>query len=278
MKITFALIITYILNCIRIGTKPCKYFQLNSPWFDREKGLFSKLAIDESIPAEWRLEQTYEDTGNVPESWPVFVKPEWGQNAAGIQRANNEHELNRIRRSITASNVRYLVQQGAPEKREFEVFALRHHLDRHRFAVFSVTEAVNDAESNPINGVYNPNTRYRDITDHFGPEQCNQLWKMINRTGEFNISRTSFRANSEKDLLAGRCHIIEINLFLPMPIHMLDPRYGWHENFAMVRRYMVCLALITRVRDKSLEEKPVFSKIMLYNRSSKFANYLRAKL
>ncbi len=278
MTITYALITTYILNCIRFGTKPCKYFQLNSPWFDRDKGLFSKLAIDHSIPPEWRLQQFYEDTDELPDSWPVFVKPEWGQNSAGIQRADNLDQLKQIRGQIADSKIRYLIQQGAPEKREFEVFTLRRHDDQSCYAVLSVTEALNDIEPNPVNGIYNPDTRYQDITDRFDPEQCDQLWQMVNRMGKFNISRVSFRADSEQHLVAGKCHVIEINLFLPMPIHMLDNRYDWRANFAMVRRYMVGLALITRARDKSLIEKPIFTKIMLYNRTGKLANFLRAML
>ena len=94
------MVIIYILDCIRIGTKPCKYFQLNSAAFDREQGIFSKLAIDQRIPPEWRLHQQYEDGKTVPETWPVFVKPEWGQNAAGVKRADNPAQLEQIRREI----------------------------------------------------------------------------------------------------------------------------------------------------------------------------------
>ena len=41
----------------------------------------------------------------------------------------------------------------------------------------------------------------------------------------------------------------------------------------MVWNYMVALARITRARDKSLPEKPVFTKIMLYNPQSPLLNY-----
>jgi len=270
MTITIAMVITYILLCIRVGTKPCKYFQLNSKQFDGREGIFSKLAIDDSIPAEWRLEQQYDTPGYIPTRWPVFLKPEWGQNAAGVRRADNIDQLDARRSENAERSIRYLVQEAAPEK--------RHHKDKSRYAILTVTEAVNDSEENPVNSIYNPDTGYVEITDQFSSAQLDWLWQLINRMGNFNISRASLRANSVEDLLAGRFHVIEINLFLPMPINMLDKRYGPRKIAGMVLQYMMSLARLTRERDKSLKEKPVFTKIMLYNRTSPLLNYLRARI
>lgn len=278
MKITVTMVILYILYCIRIGTKPCKYFQLNSPCFDRHEGIFSKLDIDQYIPEEWRLEQRYDDGEVVPEYWPVFVKPEWGQNAAGVERADSTQELADIRKRTKKERVKFLLQQAAPESREFEIFSMRHHNDQNNYAVLTVTEAVNESEPNPINGIYNPSTKYVEITEQFDSTQLGQLWQQMNRIGHFNISRASVRADSLEDLMAGRFHVIEVNLFLPMPINMLDRRYGLKQIFDMIRRYMMSLARITKARDKSLPEKPVFTKIMLYHRESRLLNFLRAKI
>ena len=278
MKITVTMVITYILFCMRIGTKPCKYFQLNSPHFDAEHGIFSKISIDNSIPDKWRLQQEYDDGASTPTSWPVFIKPEWGQNASGVKRADNLAELERIRKSIQNERIRYLIQQGAPGSREFEVFSIRHSQDKSRYAVLTVTEAVNDQEQNPINSIYNPATRYQEITDELDVEQINNLWQIVNQCGEYNISRASFRANSIEDVLLGKFHVIEINLFVPMPINMLDSRYGPKDLFALIRSYMMSLAKITKARNKKWVEKPVFTKIMLYNRKSKVANFVRNRI
>jgi len=272
------MVITYILFCIRIGTKPCKYFQLNSPRFDREQGIFSKLDIDEDIPPRWRLEQRYDDGKFVPTQWPVFIKPEWGQNAAGVRRADNIEQLQQIRAEVQGSRIQYLLQQSAPETREYEVFSLRHHEDKSKYAVLTVTEAVNDQEINPVNSIYNAATRYVEITGQFSPEQLEALWQTVNQLGQFNISRASLRANSVDDLVAGHFHVIEVNLFVPMPINMLDARYGTKEIFSMILDYMMSLARITRARDKSLVEKPVFTKIMLYNRESRLLNFVRDRI
>ena len=278
MTITVAMVITYILFCIRVGTKPCKYFQLNSERFDRDEGIFSKLAIDQSIPERWRLDQRPDDPDYQPTVWPVFVKPEWGQNAAGIRRADDLQQLEEIRRDNAKSGIRYLLQQGATEKREFEIFSIRQHDDKGKPAVLTVTEAVNESETNPINSIYNPATRYVEITEMFNEEQLATLWRYANDMGRFNISRASVRANTLEDLVAGKFHVIEVNLFLPMPINLLDQRYSPRQIFSKVRSYMLSLARLTRTRDKSLPEKPVFCKIMLYNRTSPFLNFLRSKI
>ena len=272
------MVIVYILDCIRIGTKPCKYFQLNSAAFDRQQGIFSKIAIDEQIPEQWRLDQRYEDGSWMPQIWPVFVKPEWGQNAAGVRRADNIEELADIREQVKGSDIRYLIQQSAPERREFEVFSMRSHQDKGDFSLLTITEAVNTSERDPVNSVFNESTQYVEITDQFNDEQQQILWQYLNRIDCFNICRASMRADSIEDLLAGRFHVIEVNLFLPMPINLLDKRYGRWDIFRMVIHYMMCLALLTRARDKNLVEKPVFTKIMTYNRKNRVINFIRARI
>lgn len=268
----------YMLICVCIGTKPCKYFQLNAHRFDRKRGIFSKLSIDEDIPLEWRLDQREDDGRFAPPDYPVFVKPEWGQNAAGVQRADNPEELAEIRSANAKERIRYLIQQGAVESREFELFSIRDHRDRSRYGVFTIAEAVNESEPNPINSINNPTTRYVEITDQFTSSEIEALWGHMNRIGHFNISRASLRSDSYTDLVSGRFHVIEINLFIPLPINLLDSKYGPLDKLRMICRYMMTLARITRVRDKTLAEKPVFTKIMLYNRESRLMNYLRAKI
>ena len=290
MKIASVMVTTYILCCIRIATKPCKYFQLNAPFFDAGEGIFSKIAIDRLIPPPWRLAQSYDDGAHAsprqpqrqPQRWPVFVKPEWSQNAIGVQRADNAAELRRIRADIHpksgAARVRYLLQEGATEANEYEIFSIQHHRDPQRWAVFTVTEACNFNEAHPVNSIYNQNTRYREITDSFSAEQIEQLWALVRRIGSFKISRVSVRADSADDLLGGRFHVIEVNLFAPMPINLLDPRYARTDIFRFIMTSMMRLALATKHRDQSLATRPVFTKSMLYNRRSGLLNFLRARL
>ncbi len=278
MKITELEVITYILNCIRIRTKPCKYFQLNSEFFSANEGIFSKKDIDQLIPEKWRLSQRYDEAGYFPDQYPVFVKPEWGQNASGIYRADNADELKEIRKKVFQARTRYLIQQGASEKREFEVFSILSHENKNNHAVFTVTEAINESETNPVNSVYNVNTTYREITEQLSDQEKQTLWQLTCQIGRFNISRLSLRADSIAEMLEGNFHVIEINMFAPMPINLLDQKYNNAQLWKFIRHYMLCLAKITKYRDKSLTEKPVFTKIMLYNRENSFLNYIRAKL
>ena len=272
------MVVTYILWCIRIGTKPCKYFQLNARYFNQKKGIFSKIEIDELIPKRWRLSQFYDDNERKPECYPVFIKPEWGQNAKGIVRAKGAQELQQAREALVDSGIRHLIQQQAPENQEFEIFSIRHHLHQDQYAIFTITEAVNDAEKNPINSIYNHHTRYVEVTDCFCESDKSRIWGYLGEIGQFNIARMSVRANGKQDLVDGRFHVIEINLFLPMPINFLDNKYQWQDIRRLVKQYMLALAQITWARDKTQPTKPVFTKVMLYDRKSRLLNYFREKL
>jgi len=272
------MVATYILDCVLIRTKPCKYFQLNSPIFNAEKGIFSKIEIDQLIPEKWRLQQFYDDGVKLPQSYPVFVKPEWGQNSNGIFRADDEASLQRIRQQVKSSNRQYLIQQAATEKLEFEVFSILHDQDKAQYAHLTITQTINNSESYPVNGIYNTDTQYREITEQFSEQQLKDFWALLGEIERFRISRMAIRADSVDDMLAGRFHIIEINLFLPMPINMLDKRYDFYDLWKMVRCYMMSLARITKARNKRLQEKPVFTKNMLYNRSHPILKFLREKI
>ena len=278
MKVTSVMVSVYILFCIRIATRPCKYFQLNASFFDREAGIFSKAGINELIPAQWRLAQWYDDGARMPEGYPVFVKPEWSQNARGVHRADNADELRRTCEQIKSMGVKCLIQEAAMEANEYEIFSIPHHHDPKRYAVFTITQTCNDFEPNPVNGIYNPNTRYIEITDSFSAAQLAQVWRLMRRIGSFKIARVSVRANSIDDLLQGKFHVIEVNLFLPMPINLLDTRYANKDIFSLVMRYMKSLALATKYRDKTIETKPVFIASMLYNRRNALLNFVHARL
>ncbi len=278
MKTTELQVITYILSCIKIGTKPCKYFQLNAACFNEQVGIFSKIEIDRLIPQEWRLQHEYDDGTYMPENYPVFVKPEWGQNAVGIFKADDAASLAEIRENTAHARSRYVIQQGASEKHEFEIFSILHHADKNRYAELTITETINGSEPNPINSIYNPDTRYREITEQFSEQQKQELWRLLGRIGRFGISRACLRADSVAQMLAGKFHVIEVNLFTPMPINMLDPKYNNAELWKMIRRYMYSLAKITKYRDKNLTEKPIFTKIMLYNRQHPLLNFIRARI
>ena len=75
MLIRLSLIFTYILYCIRLGVAPWRYFQLNAPYFNEQRNLFSKLDMDKRIPKQWLPEKFMDSGVHGPSHYPVFIKP-----------------------------------------------------------------------------------------------------------------------------------------------------------------------------------------------------------
>ena len=269
MHITIIMVVTYILCCFRIATAPWRYWQLNAHYFSKEKGVFSKLQMDELIPDRWRLPQSIDNGLTEPERFPVFLKPEWGQNAHGIHRADNMAELVKLRAQIADQPKRYLMQEAASGKREFELFSIDSDREDARHDVFTVTEAINDREQYPVNSKYNRFTCYSDITGQFSSEQKTKLSAYLSEIGKFGISRMSVRADSTDALVKGDFQVIEINLFLPMPINLLDSTYTWREKWRFILPAMMSLAHATRLIKPVDQPQAIFTRMMMYGRGKK---------
>ena len=267
MHITIIMVVTYILCCVWIGTAPWRYWQLNARYFCRERGIFSKLATDSLIPEQWRLLQRVDSEAVVPSSFPVFLKPEWGQNARGIHRIDDNEQLESVRIALSGSPQRYLMQHAAPGQREYEIFSIDSNKLDGRHDVLTITEATNTHERYPINSKYNRNTRYTDVTAQFAPDQLATVAGYLSQIGQFGICRMSVRADSHDELVAGHFHVIEINLFLPMPINLLDGSYSWRQKWRFIRASMISLAQATRMMVPLERPQPIFARMMLYGRS-----------
>ena len=269
MHITIIMVITYIACCARIATAPWRYWQINANYFSAEQGVFSKLSTDELIPSRWRLDQTIDTESLIPSSYPVFLKPEWGQNAHGIHRADNAKQLTTLRATLKSEPQRYLLQEAARGQREFELFSIDTDRLDDSHDVFTITEAINDSEDYPINSKYNRFTRYSDITSQFLGEEQQQLASYLSEIGQFGISRMSVRADTHEDLIDGNFQVIEINLFLPMPINLLDETYTWAQRWRFIRSSMMSLAKATKLINPADIKHSIFSQMMLYGRSKK---------
>jgi len=277
-SISALIVCLYILCCLRLRTAPWKYFQINARHFSREKGIFSKITIDRMIPERWKLRQERLGDGFAPVQFPVFVKPEWGQNAQGITRADDAAAFKVIRQQLNGSATRYLAQERAPERREFEIYTIFPTPARNQCELITVTESVNSTHEYPINSIHNADTFYHDITDQFGTGELQALSEHTREIGQFGQSRLSVRANSLQDLVAGRFHVIELNLFLPMPINLLDQNTSWKHRLQFVGRCSWMLARTTQAIDSEQKSQPVFTRMMLYGRSRKTQSVLRSLL
>lgn len=280
MLIRIALVISYIVSCIRLQAKPWRYFQLNAGYFNKEKGLYSKQDINDLIPEQWRLKQWIDkptaEAGDKPEltaeSFPVFVKPEWGQNSQGILRADNAEQLTQIQaQRDTHQSIQYLIQEAAKGKIEFEIFAIPCDKSADRYAMLSVTQVVNHSnEIYPINGIYNQQTEYLDITRKLSTEQLDQLWNYLKSIGRFRISRVGVRADSIDNLIAGDFKVIEINLFLPMPLVLLSSNTRVRDKYKTALRCTWFLAKNTKTLP-SIKKEPVifFKKLSFIRRTNR---------
>ncbi|MGK0440821.1 MAG: hypothetical protein ACJA0N_000616 [Pseudohongiellaceae bacterium] len=276
MFIRALLVLSYIAYCIKLRAAPWKYFQLNAPYFNEQRNIFSKLDMDRLIPDQWKLEQFSDIGDQYPSRYPVFVKPEWGQNSQGIVRADNAKQLAEWRLNKKDTAINYLIQQAAPGGREYEVFIVQSDLNDDEAAIFSVTETINNSDERfPVNGIYNQATSYKDITYYFSPEQARELRKHLKKIGQFRISRFGLRADSIKKLLDGNFHIIEINLFFPMPLMLISKNVKWPNRFRFCFKCMNKLALSTKKIPSSQPDKAIFFTKLKQSKTLKHSLLLR---
>ena len=268
MKSTLSVLIiaTYIICCLRLRAGLWNYIQINSRHFCRQRGIFSKIALDQMIPLKWRLHQQRLADDYIPATFPVFLKPEWGQNSVGIERADNEHQFRSISRRVRSGPVQYLLQHAAPEAREFEIFTTYTGENSEHPDYLSVTETVNDTHKYPINGINNDDCRYRDITDMLTPSELTKISGYVREIGHFGQSRLSVRADTIEQLIAGDFHVIEINLFTPMPIHLMDAKHSVVNKLRSVLSISGSLARVTQAMGPQPNAPAIFIRMTMYGR------------
>jgi hypothetical protein len=258
------LILWYLWACIRYRVIPWNYFQLNSTHFNNSKKIFSKLDIDALIPAPLRLEQYYYNQNKPPKHYPVFIKPEWGQNSKGIIRVNNAIEYQDFKDTIDTSDMPFIVQNAAPETKEFEIYYLRcpnNNSDDYSF--LSITEVTNRCKNlNPINSIHNPCTGYVDITQSFSNDELQTIWFLVRTIGGFRMARIGLKANNIKKILQGDFHIVEINLFLPMPLVLLAHNIDLYEKIKITKTTMLLAAKLVKTIPQNETDKPIFFQKM----------------
>ncbi len=260
------LVFWLIVSCLRKRVNPAWFFQLNAGYFNGEKGYYSKQELNHLIPPEWQLKQEELCAASRVEKFPVFLKPEWGQNSHGIYRVDHPDDFLRLGKILSESKIPYLLQEAANELREFEIFYIRDTIRPDKFTTMTITEVKNkSAEKLPINGVLNSDSVYIDKTTEFTREELQQIWKLIDRLGNFWISRIGLKSDSEKDMLSGNFHIVEINLFTPMPLNLLDTTILFKKKHAFIRNSMDYLAQCCRLASlRDSRESIFFRKLKMH--------------
>jgi hypothetical protein len=270
MLIRSLLVATFIANCISRFKGPWRYFQINATHFNDKLGIYSKDDIDANIPATWRLNQAVDDGLHVPQSFPVFVKPEWGQNGHGVRRADNANELNYIRNHCMNSKSVYVIQEAAKQTAEFEIFYIRDYKNLNKFATMSITQTCNTSgEDLPVNSIKNEHTYYNSVTPKLSAQALDDIWQSIGKIGQYHFARVGVRTDSLESLQTGDFKVIEINLYLPMPINLMDKTLPLKEKLMFIKISMRHLARLVEVIPKTQQSKSVFIKKTLFQPRTK---------
>jgi D-alanine-D-alanine ligase-like ATP-grasp enzyme len=236
---------------------------LNGKYFNELKGIFSKLDIDELIPRQYRLLQSLFSAENIPKKYPVFLKPEWGQNSNGINRVDNTTEFLQFVEASPNLKIPYIVQEAALEKKEFEIYYLRSPNDKDRYLFLSITEVINrSGESYPVNSIYNSSTIYSEVTASLAAEELEDVWQAVKDIGGFRMARVGVKADDLSLLLRKQFKIIEINLFLPMPLILLAENVSRTEKLSAIRKTMTFAAQLVKTIPQSEKGKWIFFRKM----------------
>lgn len=262
--IRVCLVVWYLLACLRYRVIPWNYFGLNSRYYNRGKGIFSKLEMDAVIPERYLLNQYYYDPDKIPARYPVFLKPEWGQNSNGIVRVHTKKAYKAFRNVSSAAKLPFIVQEAAVKKTEFEIYYLRSPDNGNNAAFLSITEVIDTGKTPyPINSIHNPCTCYRDITDTFSGRELEAIWDCLRRIGNFRMARVGLKADSRKGIITEDFQIVEINLFLPMPLVLLSDNVGLIEKQRIMQQTMFIAARLARdIPGKESGRHIFFQKIL----------------
>ena len=236
----------YIVYCMQHLAKPWLFFQLNSLHFNAQKRIFSKVYLNELVPLKWRLKHgTLGEALNGELSFPLFLKPEWGQNSYGICRVNDHKELVDAcyDLEVRGESEKYFAQECAKYKNEFEIFYVK-QAGGDECAFFNVVQTCNKSGDNyPINSVHNGDTSYEfiDLSD----EQKEAIWAKIKHIGSFRVARVGLMADDIDEILEGRFEVIETNIFTPMPLCLLDNAISKQQKKHYIKEITKALALLT---------------------------------
>lgn len=224
--------------------------------------------MDAHIPLKWRLVQDYLDKNSPPSEFPVFLKPEWGQNSNGVVRIDNKTDF--LKFDESKSKTPYIIQQAAPELQEYEIFYIRDADNQQDLIELTITQSINHSdEVYPINSIHNPQVVYQNRTLDFSVNELKQIKQHLQELPQFRISRIGLRANSKADLIKGLFHIIEVNLFAPFPINLLDKETSDKAKHIFIKNNMYHLVRVSNTTPRKYFNRFVFFKKIIKHYHSK---------
>ncbi len=199
----------------------------------------------------------------IPQHYPVFLKPEWGQNSNGIVRVDDDAGFRDFAVTAEKTGMPFIVQEAAKGRREFEIYFLRCPDDYEEYCFLSVTEVKNSCrESHPINSIHNPCTTYIDITEKYSSQELHKIWHYFRDIADFPMARVGLKAKNRFDLLKSVFHVVEINIFLPMPLVLLCENVEWRQKRRIAKTTMSIAARLVKNIPKDATGKKIFFRKM----------------
>ncbi len=276
------IVIGLIRQCLLTGTNPWMYFQIHSHFFNTKKWIFSKIDIETHIPSKWKLQSieinhtTTADDILMHNDFPLFGKPEWGQNANGISYIENKASLSKFLRHVKSNDIDYLIQPASAYNREYELCFTKDPDNLEQYQIHSLVQAINE-DWNKVSSI-NAETRYKEILHELSPKQKDTLIEHIKQIWDFWIGRIWLRADSKKAMIEGKFEIFEINIFVPMPLKLLAYNVDESQKSAFFKKWITTLAKLTKNRPKQKYREVFLRKTYMHYKIQLIHNKTYMKL
>lgn len=261
--IRIKIVIYFIYYSLLQGIHPWRFFQINADYFNEQKWIFSKYEIEKNIPTKWKLNDYILNLNDSKSKWeekitsnfsfPLFLKPEWGQNSHGIFRVDEKKYLKEVLKKIKKLDTPYICQELANYEKEYEVLYVRSKNQIGSFSIFSITETINTSwEKHAIQWI-NHGSKYRDITNKFSKEELKEIENKAKTIWNFNLARVWIKANNPKWILKWDFKVFEINIFVPFSLNLLDETISKENRHEFLKSFVKALAHTTK---KVTNKKP----------------------
>jgi len=153
----------------------------------------------------------------------------------------------------------FIVQEAAKGRNEYEIYYLRSPERQDKPAFLSITQVNNFCrKAYPINSIHNPCTGYKDITDTFPAEDLDRIWQAVKNIGSFPVARVGVKADDRASLTRQSFKVVEINLFLPMPLILFAKNVGWDEKMKIIKKTMTFAARLAKRVPKTVSGRQIF--------------------
>lgn len=248
----FVILTTYFRACIQLRVLPWRFFGINQHGIHPKKGVFCKSIIQNFIPPEYQLPLVTLGANEDIVSWqnkisslnyPVIIKPDLGQNSKHIHIAyNSEDKCISKQRKIPVDFVAQQVATGI----EYDILFISNEVDKN-YSLFSIVELSqpNMQEKIPIHGIYQ-GTQYKEINHLIEPQKLRKFAQKIQTEFNFKFARIGVKAQSLDDLLNFNFKTIEVNLFLPLCLNVLDTSISEHKRISFLKYYIYTLIVLTK--------------------------------